>query len=889
MPNHVDFAHASAALARGATLVTANNRLARHLGGHYADLRTRGGQTAWETPDILPYGAWLERSFRLATEDDPAAPGMIGPQQARVLWEAEVNASPAGRGLLRPEAAARLAMEAWERLCGWDLGLDALGDWGTAETRAFAGWARGFLAVCAQHRWLDTPRLPATLASAVRAGAFAPPGQLLLAGFDEFPPAMRRVLDALDDTGCTVQQLSPQRRAGRACRVAFPDRMAELRAAASWAATRLNTEPGARLGIVVPDLAERRALVTRIFDGLLNPASMFPAGRNAAPAYNLSLGRPLGDFPLVRDALLSLRLALGSIGFDGLSTLLRSPFLGDGEREYVARSTLEASLRQRPDRQFFIHAVHALCEGCPRLARRLESAGRRLARSDTPAGWARRFRDILASLGWPGERTLDSHEYQQVERFRRLVDDFTLFGDVENRMDAGRALGCLERQARDLTFQPEHGGAAIHVTGLLEAAGQSFDGLWITGLSDQQWPPTAQPNPLLPVALQRRHGLPHASPERELAFASRLTERLCQGADEVIASWPEREDDRELLPSPLITTLPAATPAALDYRPLLPPPESWLGRMSLATLEDTQGTPLAPGAHPGGGSRLLRDQAVCPFRGYACHRLHAEGLADPVAGASPFDRGNLLHACLEAFWRAVGSHHRLLTLDAPALESRIAAAIEEGMAAAGRAGEPLGERHRRLEVGRLERLLARWLEAERRRAPFTVTETERRRDVRMGSLSLTTLADRVDRLEDGRLVVIDYKSGMVQRAGWFEGRLFEPQLPLYALTAGVEPVAAVAFAQLKAGDSRFVGTAEDDGLLPQVTAVARDRQRKQVADWPRLLDRWKTELESLATEVLAGFAPVAPQQSGICRFCDLGDLCRVPWAEDNGTEDNRNG
>lgn len=888
MSHRIDFATARELLKSGAILLTANNRLAGHLSGRFAEAMSAGGAVVWETPDILPLGAWLNRAYQLLVEDGHASLRLLTPHQQRLLWERLVKDSEAGDRLLRPDAAAALAAEAWERLCAWNLELNTVDASAGEEARAFRNWARYFVDECHTNGWLDAARLPAVLGDAIRDVRLALPDAVIFAGFEELTPAVARLAEQMEQAGCAVNELAADIRTAPATRIGVQDKQAELRVAASWAAHRISDNPRARLGIVIPDLGQRRAQVMRALDGLLHPRSSLSPREPTERSYNISLGQPLSEYPLINDALLALRLLIQGLELADTSTLLRSPYVGEGDSEYLARCRLEEILRDWPDQRIPAHRIHNLAEtACPALAGRLVQGARALeGGSGSPAVWSERFRNALSAFGWPGERGLDSSEYQQVQRLRDLVDDLPALAAVEPRMDARRALACLADLVRHTTFQPEsRSTGAIQVMGLLEADGQSFDGLWITGLSDQQYPPPAEPHPLLPVALQRRHSMPHASAERELGFASRLLERLLGAAPEVVVSWPRRDEDRELLPTPLIMPLPEHSPEELGIRWLDRLDERWLKQSALMELED-RGVAVDKDGIVAGGTRLLLDQAACPFRAYAHHRLHAARLADPAPGPSPLVRGNLLHAALEAFWNAIGSHQQLLALDEDALRLRIGDAVEEALADAGRdlAGEA-----RRLEERRLARRLAAWIGIERHRAPFTVTATEQRSEVNVGGLRLNTLADRVDRLDDGRLVVIDYKSGDARRDGWLGGRLFEPQLPLYAVTLEDGPVAAVSFAKLKPDDTRFLGTAEDDDLLPGVAALTRDRQRGDIADWSALLGHWRTELEELAGEVLQGLAVVTPKKPDACTWCDLGDLCRIAKVSDdqpNGEEND---
>jgi inactivated superfamily I helicase len=107
----------------------------------------------------------------------------------------------------------------------------------------------------------------------------------------------------------------------------------------------------------------------------------------------------------------------------------------------------------------------------------------------------------------------------------------------------GEALERLRRMARASRFVPSDEDAPVQIMDMLEAAGSRFDRLWIAGLHGGIWPPPSRPSPFLPLALQRAAGMPHSSPERELAYARRITERLRGSAPEVVCSYPEYSGD----------------------------------------------------------------------------------------------------------------------------------------------------------------------------------------------------------------------------------------------------------------------------------------------------------------------------------------------------------
>jgi inactivated superfamily I helicase len=72
---------------------------------------------------------------------------------------------------------------------------------------------------------------------------------------------------------------------------------------------------------------------------------------------------------------------------------------------------------------------------------------------------------------------------------------FAALHAIESRLTRSDALQALRSLMADTLFQPEVPRAPIQILGLLEAAGQPFDALWVTGLAAESWPAAPQPNP----------------------------------------------------------------------------------------------------------------------------------------------------------------------------------------------------------------------------------------------------------------------------------------------------------------------------------------------------------------------------------------------------------
>ncbi|HKX37814.1 MAG TPA: PD-(D/E)XK nuclease family protein, partial [Burkholderiales bacterium] len=634
----------------------------------------------------------------------------------------------------------------------------------------------------------------------------------------------------------------------------FPSAREELEAAAQWARERF-AAGCARIGVVVPELGERRREVLRVFSRTLHPAHNLPGEERRALPFNVSLGAPLADDPLVRAALSILEIAAGEVPFEQASRLVRSPHIAGAEPEMARRALLDAELRRGAPAKLGLGKLIALVEGARVLRQRLEAMFA-LPKPDaaSPQDWARHFTALLDAAGFPG-RSLDSAEFQARAKLNDTLAEFARLERVLPRLAQREAVARLRRLCADALFQPESPDAPIQVLGVLESAGLEFDCLWVSGLTDEVWPMHARPNPFIPPALQKKAGIPEASAEATLEKCRAITDGWLGAAAEVVVSHPAHEEDRALIGSSLISAVSslletAETRSDARYRDLI-----FAARRTESVVDET--APALATTTPKGGTRILADQSACPFRAFARHRLAAEALEEPVEGLDARARGSLLHSLMKELWTELKGSSGLTGDVGPAIEKAAKRAVEEAKLEAPFAA---------LERKRLAKLAREWLDVERERPPFTVVAMEEKRELSVAGLKLNGRIDRLDELASGGHAVIDYKTGKPTPNDWSGERPDDPQLPLYALSSS-EDVCAVAFAKLKTGEMRYMGFSRAKDAIPKV---------KEAEDWGTLLAGWKKELDALGSAFAAGDARVDPKRLlATCRYCDLQPLCRV--------------
>jgi probable DNA repair protein len=378
-------------------------------------------------------------------------------------------------------------------------------------------------------------------------------------------------------------------------------------------------------------------------------------------------------------------------------------------------------------------------------------------------------------------------------------------------------------------------------------------------------------DPLLPIEIQRRLGMPCASAEDCVAEARAIIGRWHARASQLVLSWPRSENDTEADGTPLVPAEaePLQQPATRAMREQL--------MFAAATLEPLPDDAVPP--HPGGaaygGARVLELQSHCPFRAFAELRLRADPLEELQTGIDRRQRGVVLHRALQRFWAELGSQQALLRLDAEECDRRVLNAIDQSISEVLPAAS--GQRSIALERDWQRRAIGQLLAVERARPAFTVLETERTLHGRIGGLDLRLRVDRVDRI-GGERIVIDYKSGVVSKTQWRGARMEAPQLPLYAVLHPERP-AGIAIAELDSGRAGYVGVSGNPGLIAGLEPaldfeLTEDRERG--FSWPVIREHWYAWLERLARDHAAGHAVVDPKLgSETCRFCHLASLCRV--------------
>ncbi len=831
-------------------VLTANQRLALRIRESYDHKQLKQGLSSWQTPTIIAFNTWLQQ-LCYDTLDNI----LLNGSQVQYLWEQIIRESCPDDTLLNPAETAATAASAWEILHLWQVPISALESDPNQEVALFYQWALQFEVQCQQQRWITNAELPSCI---IKQNLSRLPRQITLVGFDAFPPAIQALFESLQQDH-EIESIQIEKQAINCYKTTAHDQDAEITLMAQWAKQLYDQDQNLKIGCIIPNLEKQRRVLFNTFTQIFDSEAMLPGNKSYDKKFNISAGQPLTQFNVIDVALQICNWLSGEIDIDIFAAILQSPYIQRDplEQDYAAK--LDLALRELNEQQLTFETIFQITPSLKALTlddpdiipivQRLYLLNQHIRTKPNYASlsqWRQYFYHALEIMQWPGYRILNSEEYQICVRWQRLLDEYLQYDLVcRQNISFSHALYLLSKLTANTIFQSEGSHAPVQILGVLEAAGNNFDYMWVMGLDDETWPAAASPNPFIPYQMQKELQMPHATAERERFYTEQMMHRLTHSASHILFSYPQFDGDKLKSPSQFLKDIP--------HTDIATAPSTTHQTVSLERLDDDIAPKLTDNEAVKGGAWILKQQADCPFKAFAKVRLNAEAPQQPYFGLSPYQRGNLTHDVLERIWHKLKHQTALIQLNEPQRLQLIQQIVDAVIA---------DEQHPTdsafkcelltLEAQRLNEVINEWLTFECERPHFSVVATEKPQNCDLGSIRFTARIDRIDTLEDGQQIIIDYKTNRNQVNSWFGDRPTDLQLPLYASL--IPQASQISFAEVRPKQCQF----------------------KSVEYDPQQIQLWCNQIQIMVNEFTEGVASVSPQDRNLsCAYCDLHPLCRI--------------
>lgn len=489
-------------------------------------------------------------------------------------------------------------------------------------------------------------------------------------------------------------------------------------------------QPERRVAVVTPD----RGLAGRVVQHL----------RRWNIAADDSAGRPLGQTAAGRILLLLAEIAAEPAAPVPLIALLQHPLVAAGEgRAAWLRAARRFDLKLRgPRKQPGLAPLRPLAAkaGVQEWWQGVEDKLSPLLEKGETADLAT-WLDTLAAAGEAlcGDALWAREDGRALSAF---VEDLRLHArEVSTPLDA-EALPRVLRDAMDrVAVRPPYGGhPRIAIYGLLEARMTRADLVICAGLNEGTWPPRPATDPLLAPGVLRALGVPGADFRIGLA-AHDLAGAL--GAPDVVLTRSRRD-----LAGPVIASRFLLRVRALLGEDLVERHEDRDIVALARAIDDPPPVPHAPRPQPCPSPDLRRQKISVtaldrlrsdPYQYYASKLLRLPDLDGIDAEPTPAWQGELAHAILEDWHKGKG--------ELPDLAEKHMRAMS---------AHPLMRALWRPRLLAALEWVAQQIATEPEREPVAI---EQWGEIEHRGIAIGGKADRIDRLADGSLAIVDYKTG----------------------------------------------------------------------------------------------------------------------------------
>ena len=888
------------AMHAGHLVLTPNHRMYIQLLEGYGQWRqSRSLSSVCNTPTIYPIDIWLRRQWTEHDYNDESYLKILDPAHEAMVWHDIIQRSDHGAALINKQATAKAVQEAWQTAHLYEIDFEELYRIGYAQQQpeyaedfsVFVDWVKTFAALCQKHDVISLSPLVEKVIARLKNGAVSAPAHVVVAGFGNPPPLYARLIHALENSAQSFTRFKAEKPTPKCDVIPCADLESEMVRAAQWVKDCLQQDETASIAIICQEKNRLSGQFRKILNDIFSDPHSINL-KNGDINHNLAGAGagPLINTPIIEAALSILRLNTEWAETLSLCHVLRSPFLAEADSENCARAELEYVLRRSGELKIRMAWVHELAaaKSKPTFSEKLgqnlvalASLRRQLPRLAASTAWAELFEKQLETMGWPGERTLDRNEIlllQEWSKVLRIYKECTRWLQPHSLPQALSWIRSLLSASSTVTGSYQ---ARIQVLSPTEADGIFFTHTWVMGLSEQQWPPIKKPTPFIPVSLQKKAGITDSDIKEQAAQAlEQLNGFASHAGKKIIFSYPCQDGDLLLKPSMQLRHFDEAL-LEKTASPQLSALEQTLGGFSghheTEDLEETPFITVTDSETLKGSVSLVANQADCPFKAFALHRLNSRRLPEPAVGLSASAFGSILHEVMQRFWQVLKDQASLTALTDQDINELLDEVVTASLTSISRFYPyTMTATFQALEKQRLIKLLRSWIEEERKRGAFSVLETEKKVSWQHASLKFDLRIDRLDLLPDGKLVLVDYKSGKNSEINWRDERQTEPQLMLYSQAVeaeGMQSIEGLFISQIHIDESRYKGISNSDDIYPG--SHLKNKQFPDATTWSSLRKEWERTLSELVNEFMNGFTLVAPKSYNSCTYCHLQAFCRI--------------
>ncbi|MGD8687262.1 MAG: PD-(D/E)XK nuclease family protein [Syntrophobacterales bacterium] len=864
----------------GSLILTSGGRLARQLQHRYRLQQLENDHNSWHPLNVRSLNSWLHQSWQDLWESRAPAGFWLRLR----LWYEIMRNNPPPADLPLDLALCQLLDQTYAVLVRHRLDPTQ-----ARLPSPLIAWrqhiCREFISALNDFKRYHPSELPLKIAEAVNSGRLSLPDSLILAAFEAPAPIENDLFRLLSQqTHVNVFSL-PHDTPKNVHAVTLPDQEQEIFfLGQALLDACLQFRPGA-IGVVVPNLEVYTPVLRKTLNTLL--------GQPSTPqeeTYNITLGSPLLEHPLVQAALLPFRLLGEEEKRQVLISLILSPYYlaWASKRHQLAR--LDRIWREMSP-ETGLDSLYARAEKSePDLFKHLSPGGVDLRHLLVPfqknlslsaAEWKKTLEKLWNSVQFPSvanesDRIASNHLQTVLDN---LADDLGSW-----IMDAQTFQSWLRQALSVEIFQiGASEQAGVQIMGLIESRGLAFERLFLLGMTSTALPQPVRPLPFLDT--DERRQILGATLKSQYEFAHAAFQHLLAAAPEIILTKPEKVDGEPASPTPFwpspwqsktvsIWTEPDAAWARAAWLR-----SAWRGFVEPHSQEiDEKPSAVAIQLPDSLSVSSLAVAFHCPFRFLIEELLGLKPLPEPMAGLRPENRGQSLHQILACITRKLRPQYREGDLEWQQFLPSAQKCVDKVLTKV--AALPPWQVERSRLLGDKLGLLRMWFQEEinhnlagwrwlAEEIPFKGLRVEG------WPTALSGRIDRIDFHPETGLLCWDYKSGSSPNSADVFTYLSEPQLPAYllALLQGLVEVPGHPPLQEYPFQAGYI-------TLKSEKDIKLDRLQADAERWQHFLETWRERLVELGQLLQQGYFDADPiptaserKREQQCNYCGLLTIC----------------
>ncbi|MBT8407725.1 MAG: PD-(D/E)XK nuclease family protein, partial [Deltaproteobacteria bacterium] len=770
----------------GTLILTSGGRLARQLQHRYRLQQLEKGHNSWNPLEVRSLNGWLHQSWQDLWESGAPAGGWLRLR----LWHEIIYDNP-------PPADLPLDLTLCQALDQTYAVLIRHGQDPT-ETRfpsPLLAWrqriCREFISVLSNLQRWHPSELPLKIAGAIHGNRLSIPDSVILAAFEAPAPIEEDFFKVLSQRTRVAAFPLPREEPTNVHAVTLPDPEQEILYLGQGLLNSCQQFRLGDIGVVVPNLEIYAPALRNTLHTLLGQPKT-----QHEETYNITLGYPLLEHPLVQAALLPFRLLGEDEKRQVFISLILSPYYRAWAKNRNQLARLDRHWREMSPEADLDSLYDRAHSREPDVAPYLSPEGAELRQLLAPfkqsrllsgARWVELTKQLWGSVQFPlladeSDRIASNHLHAVLANLAADLGSWTI--------DARTFQAWLRQALSTEIFQVGASEqAGVQIMGLIESRGLAFQRLFLLGMTSTALPQPVRPLPFLDM--EERRQILGATLKSQYEFAHTAFQHLLAAAPEIILTKPEQVDGEPVSPTPFwpspwqsktvnIWLKPDAAWARAAWlrsawkgliEPHLPETEEKPSAVSIQLPDSLSVSSLAVAFH-------------CPFRFLIEEILGLKPLAEPMGGLRPEHRGQSLHQVLACITRRLRSQHQEGDLDWQQFLPSAQKCVDKVHTRV--ATVPFWQVERRRLLGDKLGLLRIWFQEEinHHQAGWRwLAEEIPFKELRVEGWP-TALGGRIDRIDfhpESGLLCWDYKSGSSPNSSDVFKYLSEPQLPAYLL------------------------------------------------------------------------------------------------------------